>query len=195
MQRLQDLLHGTSGQVGAADRAGEKRVARDEFLLGREVEADAALGMSGRVQDAGGERSGSDGFSGAEAVIDFNVAGRGHADPSGLDIQHFQKIVIVLIEQDGSASGGAKLHRSADVVDVGVSNDDLLDQQVMLAQEAENILNVVAGIDDHGFPSGLVADDGAVTLQRADGNDFVDHGNIVASERGIARTCREGRIG
>jgi hypothetical protein len=65
------------------------------------------------------------------------------------------------------------------MVDVGVGDDDLFDLQVVLADEGENILNVVAGVDHHGFVSSLVANNGAVALQRADGENFVDHGLIV----------------
>lgn len=68
-------------------------------------------------------------------MIDLDFARRGNTDPCSLDVEHFQKIVIVLIQQNGSASRGAKLHGSADVVDVGVGNDDLLDLQVVLAQQ------------------------------------------------------------
>jgi hypothetical protein len=65
------------------------------------------------------------------------------------------------------------------MIDVGVRDDDLLDLQVMLADEREDVLNVIARIDDHGFAGGLVADDRAVALERSDGKDFVDHAFIV----------------
>jgi len=176
-----DLLHGAAGEIGAADGAGEEGVAGDEFLLSGEIKADAAFGMAGGVEDLGGERSGSDGFSGGDAAVDFDFAGRTHADPDGLHIEHFQKSIVILVEQDWSAGGGAELHGSAHVVDVSVGDDDLFDLQVVLADEGEDVFDVVAGVDDHGFVGGLVADDGAVALQRADGEDFVDHGSIVAS--------------
>jgi hypothetical protein len=35
--------------------------------------------------------------------------------------------MVVLIEQDRSAGGSTQLHRSADVIDVGMRDDDLLD--------------------------------------------------------------------
>lgn len=88
--------------------------------------------------------------------------------------------MIVLVEQDGSASGGAEFHGSANVIDVGVGDDDLLDLEIVLADESENVFDVVAGVDDHGFTRGFVSDHGAVALERADGEDFVDHGDIVA---------------
>lgn len=86
VQRAHDLLHRAAGQVGAADRAGEESVAGDEFFFRGEVKADAALGVAGGMQDLGGVRSGGDGFSGGDALVDFDFAGRGHADPRGLHV-------------------------------------------------------------------------------------------------------------
>jgi hypothetical protein len=60
-----------------------------------------------------------------------------------------------------------------------VGNDNLFDLQVVFANEGENFLNVVAGVNHHGFASSLVAYHGAVALQGADGENFVDHGFIV----------------
>lgn len=40
-----------AGQVGAADGSGEEGVAGEEEILGGKVEADAALGVAGGVED------------------------------------------------------------------------------------------------------------------------------------------------
>src|SRR5438309_7211197 len=56
----------------------------------------------------------------------------------------------------------------------------------MFLDEREDIFNIIPRVDDHGFMRGLIADDGAITLQRPDRNNFVDHGNIVASTSEIA---------
>ncbi len=121
-----------------------------------------------------------------DAAVDFDLAGGAHADPGGLHVEHFQQSVIILVEQDGSAGGGAEFHGSADVVDVGVGDDDLFDLEIVFADQGEDVFDFVAGVDDHGFVRGFVADDGAVALQRADGEDFVDHGDIVAiGSRGL----------
>ena len=71
------------------------------------------------------------------------------------------------------------------MIDVGVGDDDLLYYQVVLADDGENVFNVVTRIDNHGFVRGLIADDGAVTLQRADGQDLVDHWLIFAQAETI----------
>jgi hypothetical protein len=43
------------------------------------------------------------------------------------------------------------------MIDVGVRDDDLLDLQVMLAEKREDVLNVIAWVDYHGFARGLIA--------------------------------------
>ena len=53
-----DFLHGTAGEIGAADGSGEERVSGDQLFFGSEIEADAAFGVAGGVQHFGSERSG-----------------------------------------------------------------------------------------------------------------------------------------
>jgi hypothetical protein len=55
----------------------------------------------------------------------------------------------------------------------------------LLADNGENIFNIVAGIDDDGFAGGLIADDRTVTLQWANGKNFVDHYVILAQAAAI----------
>jgi hypothetical protein len=64
-----------------------------------------------------------------------------------------------------------------------MGDDDLLDLQVMLAEEREDVVNVIAGVDDHRFARSLVANNRAVALQRPDGKDFVNHASIVTSRQ------------
>src|SRR5690242_20316260 len=54
VQGAHDLLHRTSGEIGAADGSGKKRIARNQLLFGFEVKTDAALGVAGSMQDFGG---------------------------------------------------------------------------------------------------------------------------------------------
>ena len=76
---------------------------------------------------------------------------------------------------------GSEFHGSADVVDVGVGDDDVLDLEIMFLKESENVFQVIPWVDDHSFAGGFVADDGAVALQGADREYFVDHGDIVTT--------------
>jgi hypothetical protein len=181
VQRVQDLLHRAAGQVGAADGAGEQSVPGDERLFGREVEADAAFGVAGSMEDGAGQRPGDHRLSGSDATVNLNFTGRAHAEPRGLLVEQFQQSVIILVEQDGRARGRAKLHGSADVVDMRVGDDDLLDLQIVFADERQDVFDVIARVDDHRFVRGFVADQGAITLQGANREDFVDHLSIVAT--------------
>ena len=84
VEGAEDFWHGAAGEVGAADGAGEEGVAGDQFLFCGEVEADAAFGVAGGVEDLGSERAGGDEFSGGDAAVDFYLSWRKHADPGGL---------------------------------------------------------------------------------------------------------------
>lgn len=71
------LVGVASGQVGTAYGAGEEGVSGEEESLGREVEADAAFGVAGGVEDGASEAGfalpgvGSDGddFAVVEGVV------------------------------------------------------------------------------------------------------------------------------
>jgi len=184
-QRAHDFLEGSPGQIGASDASREQRVAGDQQFLRGKIEADAAFGVSGSMENVRRQIACPQRFAISNTRFDCDFARRGDADPRCLYVEHLQQRVVILIEQDWRASLRAQLHGSADVVDVGVGYDDLLHVKLVLADDGKNVFNVIARIDDHGFARGLVADDRAVTLQRADGQDLVDHSLIFAQAETI----------
>jgi hypothetical protein len=195
-QGAHDFLKRASGEIGAADAAREQGVAGDQQFLRGKIEADAALGVAGSVKNVRRQAARPQRFTVPDARFDCNLARRGDADPRCLYVEHFQQRIIVLIEQDGGASLRAQLHSSAYVIDVGVGDDDLFYYQVVLTDDGENILNIVARIDDHGFASGFVANDRAVTSQRTDGKDLVNHAlQFSLSERKSATERRSEVLG
>src|SRR5208337_2638526 len=144
------------------------------FFRGK-IEADAALGVPRSVQNVRRQAACPQPVAIPNTRFDSNLTRCSHTYPCSLHVQHFQQRVVILIQQDRRASRGAQLHGSAHVIDVGVGDDDLLHDQFVLADDGKNVFNVVARIDDHGFVRGLIADDGTVTLQRADRKDLVNH--------------------
>ena len=106
--------------------------------------------------------------------------GGGDAEPAGLDVHHLDQRQVARVVEDGRAGELLEAVGSGDVVDVGVGDEDLLDGEVVLGEEGDDAGDVVAGIDDDGFAGGFVAEDGAVALEGADGEDFVDHGELWA---------------
>lgn len=61
------------------------------------------------------------------------------------------------------------------MIDMGVGDDDLLESEVVFADQAQDSVDVIARIDDHCFARSFVPDDGAIALKGANGDDFVDH--------------------
>lgn len=113
--------------------------------------------------------------------------GGGDAEPGGLNVHHFDLGEVVLVVEDGRASELLEMVGAGDVVDVGVGDDDLLDGEVVFGEEGEDAGDVVAGVDYDGFAGGLVAEDGAVALEGADGDSFEDHGAFRIAGQGCWR--------
>ena len=65
------------------------------------------------------------------------------------------------------------------MIDVSVGDDDLAQVEAMLLQPGENLWNVISRIDNDGFTRNLVAQDGAVAMERADWKAFKDHDYIL----------------
>ena len=65
----EELASVASGQVGAADGSGEEGVSGEKEGLGWEVEADAAFGVTGGVEDVAGEAGDGDEFAVVEGVV------------------------------------------------------------------------------------------------------------------------------
>ena len=110
-----------------------------------------------------------------EVVVGRGDLGGGHAEPSGLDVHHLDQGQIELVVEDGGAGelleAGAPAMWSmwAWVMTI------CLTVRWWLARSGDDAGDVVAGIDDDGLAGGFVAEDGAVALERAYGEDFVDH--------------------
>src|SRR4051794_15623888 len=73
------------------------------------------------------------------------------------------------------------------MVNVRVRNEDLLQREPKVSQPAVNAPNFVAGINDNRFPTLLVAKNGAVTLQRADGKSLENHEPILGGSPSLVQ--------
>ncbi len=139
------------------------------------VEAAAALGVAGGVEDCSCESGYGDGAAVTKVVVGGGDFGGGDAQPAGLDVHHLDEGEVELVVEDGGSGELLEAVGSGDVVDVGVGDDDLLDGEVMAIEDGLDAGDVVTGVDDDGFAGGFVAKDRAVALEEAYGEDFVDH--------------------
>ena len=140
-----------------------------------DVEADAAFGVARGVDDGAGEAGDGDELAVLEVVVGCGDGGGGDAKPAGLNVHHLDQREIVLVVEDGGAGELLEAMGSCDVVDVGVGDDDLFDRESVFSKDCHDARNVVAWVDDDGFVGVFISKDGAVALQRTDGEDLVDH--------------------
>ena len=177
--RIHELRAISQPKIGAADVAGEERVASDECIEGSKEQADAAWGVTGRMDDLGGKA-----FEANQETVVETFIGRcgwrgGYAEPIGLLVHDFEKRQVILVEENGCAGELLEFESAAHVVDVGVGDEDLLERAAEGLEAAVNAADVFSRVDDDGFASLLIAKNGAVALQRADGEGLKDHGSIL----------------
>ncbi len=185
----QDLAAVAAGEISAANAVAEEGIAGDEFALGGHPQADAALGMARSVEDVD--------FSGADeefvAILHRDVDGysfgSGHAEPRGLHVEHGLQFGVLEVHIYGGASGELEFLGAADVIDVGVGDHDGGHGEAVPVEDFLDAVDFVAGIDDHGLAGGFVAEDGAVALQDADGQDLVDHKASILTNMGEILTA------
>jgi len=97
----------------------------------------------------------------------------------GLGSNYFDQRNIFLAVDDGCAGDLLEGERAGDVVDMGVSYEDLADSQLMFVEESEDTRDVVAGVNDDGFSRDFIAEDSAVALQETDGEGFAEHIGVI----------------
>jgi hypothetical protein len=148
-------------------------------MLLREEKTDAALGVSRRVQYLGRQIGKAEG----QAIVGTGIRGRdfrrGNTKPTSLHLHHAQQVQIPLVEKHRCPGRFLQQSRSAYVIDMGMSNDNLAQGQAVFLKPGENLGNVVSGVDDHGFAGNFVAQDGAVAAQWTYGKAFKDHSSIL----------------
>ena len=146
-----------------------------------EIEAGAAFGVAGRVEDGSVDAGDVEGELVGEVGVGWRDLWSGDAKPSGLYVHELDQGEIELVIEDGCSGDAFELLGAGDVVDVGVGDDDLFDGEVMAGKDGEDAGDIVAGVYDDGLARGLVSEDGAVALERTDGEGFKDH--VVILER------------
>ena len=139
------------------------------------METDAAFSVTGGMDDGAGEAGDGDELAILEGVVRGGDGGGGDAEPASLNIHHFDQREIVLVVEDGGAGELLEAMGPGDVVYVGVGDNDFFDGEAVGGEDGHDARNVVAWVNYDGFVGVLVSKDGAVALQRTDGEDFVDH--------------------
>ena len=139
------------------------------------MKTNRTLGVTRCVQDFSRVAIETDAEAIIEAYVGSGHIGCGDADPRCLLLHHLEEREIVLVEKDGSAGKVLQLERAADVVDVAVRDEDLLEPESKVGEAAVNPADFIAGIDNDGFGGVFVAKQGAIALQGADDEGLENH--------------------
>ena len=78
---------------------------------------------------------------------------------------------------------GAQFGRPANVVNMGMSDDDLADREVVLADNRQDVFDVIARVYNHSLAGHFIADYRAVATQRPNGEEF--RGSSLACYRPV----------
>lgn len=183
VDRFDDLFGVSAGKVGAANASGEECVPGDDHFQGSEMEAHRSLRVARGINHLRGIVFESHGLAVDEAFIGGRDFRGGDADPSGLLVHHLEKGKVILVQKNGGTGQSFELQGSADMVDMGVGDEDLAQLEAKLAQPSVNATNLVSRIDHNCFACDLVPKKRAVALERADREGLEDHAFILEGGR------------
>jgi PleD family two-component response regulator len=90
---------------------------------------------------------------------------------------HVVQELVVAVQVDGNVERLFRSGDTGDVVDVGVRQQDGLDLDVEIANRAEQLVDLIARVDEDGLTRSFARHDKAVLVERCDGSDFKNHGS------------------
>jgi CheY-like chemotaxis protein len=162
-----------SRQIRPPDRSGEQSVADEQilvFLTGTaDLQTNTARAMAWRVMGPNLEIAESDHQVGGVEQVDRR---RGRFDPQPEECSLFDRAFIeeqvVAMEVDRDLQGALGGGHSGDMVDVGMSQQNLADRQRFLPGECQQSGNFIARVDQHTLPGARAGDDEAVFEEGAD---------------------------
>ena len=152
--RIEQRLVVAAWQVGASNRSSEERVANEQVFAGPAARADLKADSTGAVarrvmrrRQAVSER---DRLAGLVKTID----GRLRLDAQSEHPSHLDRLIvekqIVSMQVDGNAQRALGGRHTGNVIDVGMSEQDVLDCELAIGGDCEQRVDFVSRIDQHG---------------------------------------------
>jgi hypothetical protein len=181
---MQQLIVVAAWKIRAPDGACEQHVADDREARGAIEEHDMPWGVTGAVLHFELDLADGDDVAIVQparrdetfAVTKAVVAGvlRDQVDP---------ELVAFMRAFDRQMAAARELGRRRGMIDMGMGQQDLLEGQAFFLDHGQHFVEIPAGIDDGGAARPLAPDDGAVLLERGDGNDGDLHGLRMITSR------------
>ncbi len=187
--RLEQRVPVAARQVGAAHRALEQHVAGEDRRLGRDRERHVARAVAGREQDVDLEAGQLELLAARERVLGVVGLERPEARP-GHERHDVGEHPLLDLGHPHLRAGGLRHGRhGAHVVEVRVGEQDPVERHAEGIDRAEQLVGLVARVDDQRAVRAVAAEDVRVLGHRADG----EHAHFHVSVPGRRASGGSGR--
>ena len=167
----QDLVI-ASGEVGSTDGSGKQRVPNKQVAI--HLQADTALAMPRRVMHADLDVAEAD----RRPVVE-RVDGRLPADRDAEHLALLYRALIqgevVLVQMNRHTVRPLRHIDAADVIEVRVREQDVLDVDLEGVHNLEELIDLVAGVDDDSLARALARHDETVLMEGRNRPRFENH--------------------
>lgn len=162
-----------AGQIGAADGTFEESIAGDDAARFGDIKAHASGGMAGGFEGAECVAAEGEDIAFGQGPLDGGEFNGRQAKEGGLVADGLVEGEFAGVHVDFDAEGGFGLGEGADVVQVGVGDEDGLDADVELVDGGKNDAGFVTGIDEESFAGVLVGQHAAILLEVKTHRDYL----------------------
>ena len=145
-------------------------------MLAANRETHATRAVSGRVLDPGGVVAKPPGAFAIVEKVNRRLPFDPEAEGDALLHDGVVEELVLLVQADGGAKCCLGTPDTRDVVEVGVCEEDVLDGQAEAVHRLEQLVDLVAWVDDDALASALAADHVAVLHERRVGVSLENHG-------------------
>lgn len=162
---IEEAIEVAAGQIGTADGAAEECIACDDSLCSGYVKADAGGGMTGRLTHFKLALAEGKLHAGAQFVLDGGEAGFGQVEHLSLLGDGLIEIVLTRVHPGIDAESLFHLGQGADVIEVGVGDEDALDANLQPFDLGEYAAGLIARVHNEGFAGVFVGENRAILLE------------------------------
>ena len=163
---LEQALEAAAGEIRAADRAAEQRIARDDPIRLGNVKADAGWGVARCFKHFKGVAAKSELHTFGQRVIDGGFAGSRKPEYGRLLVDRVIEILLTRMHVGRDIQRLFHFGEGADVIEVSMGDQNRFDFDLETVDLSKDDTGFVAGIDEKSFFGFFVREDRAILLEQ-----------------------------
>ena len=174
--RIDELLVISAWEVGPSDGAPKEYVADLRQTILDVDEHHVSGGMPRTMQHLQLLLAHADGIALLQPLIGLEISDRRKTECLTLGRQGLnQKRIVGMWTDDWQPKPPGEIGARAHMIQMTMGQEDAVGLKVQLGDQREDAFRFAAGIDDGGTPGALTPEQGAVLLERGDGQDAEIH--------------------